>query len=215
MPELYIWDHNRERAFERACAILGDDRLREIVRGIAVHWYSGDYFENLELITKRFPEVRLIFTEGCVEHSSRNGGDRTAGAEQYAHAIIGDLNAGVDMILDWNLVLDEEGGPNHVGNFCDAPVMCDTETGTWRKNPSYDYIGHFSRYIHPGAERIGFARYSDRLETTAFINPDGGIAAVILNRSDEELTVILRLYGELCDLTLPPHSIITALPGRG
>jgi glucosylceramidase len=89
--------------------------------------------------------------------------------------------------------------------------MCDTDSGTWRKNLSFEYIGHFSRYIKTGARRIGIARYTDRLEATAFKNPDGAIAAVMLNRGDGALPVHIRVCGRICDIELPPHSIATAL----
>ena len=211
MPKLFIWDHNRERSYERATVVLGDDRVAGLASGVAVHWYSGDYFESLELLKKRFPDHRIIFSEGCVEYSNADKNNQTGNAEHYAHDIIGNLNAGLDTFIDWNLVLDKDGGPNHVGNNCDAPIMCDTDNGTWWKNLSYHYIGHFSKFIRPGAVRIGFSRYTELLETTAFINTDGEIGVVMLNRNDDELPVILRLENQICKIDLPSHSISTAL----
>ena len=69
-------------------------------------------------------------------------------AEMYAHDMIGNFHAGVSTFLDWNLLLDEQGGPNHVGNFCAAPVMLEPEEQDgYVKKLMYYYIGQFSRYI--------------------------------------------------------------------
>ncbi len=143
---LLIWDHNKDRAYERACETLCDDDMRRLVGGIAVHWYSGDHFEALQLIRDHFPEQILVFSEACVEYSRFAGQSQLLNAQMYAHDLIGNLNHGLNAFLDWNLLLDEKGGPNHVGNLCEAPIMFDTQRGKLIYNLSYDYIGHFSKY---------------------------------------------------------------------
>lgn len=201
-----IWDHNKERVFERACDVIDAD-TDALVQGVAFHWYSGDHFEAVRMTGERFPDKKLIFSEGCVEYSNFDAGDTLGHAQMYAHDIIGNLNAGMQLFLDWNILLDERGGPNHVGNFCSAPIMCHTGEDRVILNPSYDFIGHFSRNIQPGAVRIGCSTYTDRLEATAFENPNGSFAAVLLNRTEQELPVNLRLCGKLSGFTLPANSI--------
>lgn len=208
---LLIWDHNKERVLERACETLNDKEVREAVGGIAFHWYSGDHFENLEMTGQQFPGKRLVFTEGCVEHSVYGTDAELTGAIHYAHEYIGDLNAGADTLIDWNLLLDEKGGPNHVGNYCDAPMMYDTIRHQLQKKLSADYIGHFSRYIRPGAVRIGVSRYAADIEATAALNPDGSIAVVALNLSGEEKAFNLRLEDSYYPVTLPAGAIITCV----
>lgn len=112
--------------------------------------------------------------------------------------------------LDWNLILDEKGGPNHVQNFCDAPVMCDTSTGEIDVKLSYYYIGHFSRFIRPGAKRLLVSSFHKGLESTGFVNPDGSRGAVILNATDSDKTFELWADGKGCRIELEAHSIMTA-----
>merc|ERR550514_1203125 len=50
--------------------------------------------------------------------------------EGYAHDIMGDLNAGAAAWTDWNLLLDGKGGPNHLGNPCDAAMHTSQPVGT-------------------------------------------------------------------------------------
>ncbi len=207
--KLNIWDHNKERMYERAKAILDEETLG-MVDGVAFHWYSGDHFEAICLTHEAFPEKELIFTEGCVEYSRFNA-DQLKNAEMYAHDIMGNLNAGMTGFIDWNIFLDEKGGPNHVGNYCDAPIMVDTQTGELVVKLSYDYIGHFSKYIKPGAKRIGLSKYTSDLEVIAFKNPEGSLVLVALNRTDSKLPVMIRLNGELIEFELPERSIATAL----
>ena len=204
-----IWDHNKERAYERACEAMADPETEKLIGGVAVHWYSGDHFEALQMIRDRFPDKRIVFSEACVEYSLYREDNQLRNAQMYAHEIIGSLDHGMNIFLDWNLLLDEKGGPNHVGNYCDAPVMYDTRTGELRRNLSYDYIGHFSRYIRPGARRIGLSRFTDRLEATAAVNTDGSVTAVVLNRSGEDIPFFLRMGGRVWPVLQPGGSIGT------
>ena len=205
-----IWDHNKERMFDRSQTILADQAADTAVTGVAFHWYSGDHFEAIELTHLAHPDKLLLFTEGCVEYS-RFSNSQLFNAQMYAHDIIGNLNAGMHAFVDWNLVLNAQGGPNHVGNLCDAPVMCDVATGAVDVKLSYHYIGHFSRYLKPGAVRIGKTLYTAALEACAFQNPDGGLACVVLNRSAEAQPFTLRLKDQTCKLNAPAGSIQTVL----
>lgn len=206
---IYVWDHNKEEAYQRFKEVVADERTKKYVSGAAVHWYTGDHFEAAELIRKQYPDKEVFFTEGCVEYSRFADSGEVEKAEMYAHDIMGNLNAGVSASFDWNLFLDAEGGPNHVGNFCAAPVMCDPGEDTFEKRLSYYYIGHFSRYVEPGAVRVGMTRYSDAVEAAAFLNPGGERVLVLLNKSDKEVPVTVREAGYGMETVLTPHSIHT------
>lgn len=207
--KINIWDHNKERLYERAGATI-DAVTDKMIDGIAFHWYTGDHFEAIGLARDAFPGKELIFTEGCVEYS-RFDASQLYNAQMYAHDIIGNLNAGMTGFIDWNIMLDEKGGPNHVNNFCDAPIMVDTKNDSFEKKLSFDYIGHFSKYIEKAAKRIAFTKYTDKLEMTAFKNPDSSLVLVALNRTEGELPVSIRLEGKNVEFTVPGSTIATAL----
>ncbi|MDO5346073.1 MAG: glycoside hydrolase family 30 beta sandwich domain-containing protein [Lachnospiraceae bacterium] len=207
--EIYIWDHNKERVFERACGTI-DETTDQMITGVAFHWYSGDHFEALDYLKKRFPDKKMILSEACIEYSKYSAGDGLANARKYAHDMIGNLNHGMTAFYDWNLVLDEVGGPNHVGNYCDAPYLYDTKKKELMERNTLAYIRHFSHYIQPGAVWIGSSRYTDEIDVTAFENPDHTIQVVLLNRTEQEKKVFLRLEGEVAELTLPANGIMTA-----
>lgn len=208
---IFIWDHNKEAAFDRADTTLSDPETKALVEGVGVHWYTGDHFDALRLIREKYPDKRLFFTEGCVEYSRFADSGEVQKAEMYAHDMIGNLKAGVEAELDWNLLLDEKGGPNHVGNFCAAPIMCDTQTNTVEKRLSYYYIGHLSRHIKRGAKLIATTSYTDKVETAAFLNPDGERVVVLLNKTGEEVEATLRENGKGTAMTLPAHTIATVV----
>ncbi|MFC7373413.1 glycoside hydrolase family 30 beta sandwich domain-containing protein [Fictibacillus iocasae] len=207
--KIIIWDHNRDIAYERASTVLSDPDAARYVWGTGIHWYVSEEFENLTKIHEAFPDKHLIFTEGCIEGGVQLGAWHTG--ERYARNMIGDMNNYLEGWIDWNLVLNEQGGPNHVGNYCDAPIIVDTKTGEIHYNSSYYYIGHFSKYIKPGAVRIASGLTSDGLQTVSFQNEDGSIAAVVMNAGDtaEELSVVLG--GQAVKAVLPEHSITTFL----
>ncbi len=206
--DLYIWDHNKERALERTLEIV-DEQTRSMLKGVAFHWYTGEHFDTLRMIREIYPELKLAFTEGCVEYSRFDSGNRLAHARMYAQDIIGNLNAGMNFSIDWNLYLDQHGGPNHVSNFCDAPIHCNTETGELDYKLSYNYLKHFSKYIQPGSVRIGSSKYTERMEVTAFKNPDGSIACVFLNKGDKTLPLSVRFSGKVLSTELPGDAIAT------
>jgi len=208
--EVFIWDHNKERAYERACEII-DETTDHMVAGIAFHWYSGDHFEALSMIHDRFPDKKLILSEACIEYSKFASDAYLQNAQKYAHDMIGNMNHGMNGFYDWNILLDEEGGPNHVGNFCDAPFLFDTKKKELVRRNTADYLWHFTHFIRPGAVRIGMTNYSDELEAVAFRNPDSQIVAVLLNRTGHEIKVNVRLEDKMAAIAVAPESIGTAV----
>lgn len=208
---IYVWDHNKEEAYRRFQEIMTDERTGKYVSGAAVHWYTGDHFEAAELIRKQYPDKEVFFTEGCVEYSRFADSGEVEKAEMYAHDIMGNLNAGISASFDWNLFLDAEGGPNHVGNFCNAPVMCDTTTDEVEYKPMFYAIGQFSRYIRPGAVRIGCSAFSPEVEVTAAQNPDGSVAVVILYTGKGRKMIHLRVEGKITRVVVPENSVSTVI----
>ena len=208
---VFIWDHNKEEVYSRAKTIFKNWKARECVDGIAVHWYTGDHFEAIEAVKRMYPEKKVFFTEGCVEYSRFADSGEVQKAEMYAHDMLGNLNAGIEAFFDWNLLLDEKGGPNHVGNFCAAPMMCNPKENTLEKRLSYYYIGHFSRYIKRGARQVMSSRYTDKVETAAFVNPDGERVVVILNKTDAPVEITLREDGIGSSMVIEAHTIMTCI----
>lgn len=202
---IYLWDHNKERVFEWAETII-DTETTSMIRGMAFHWYSGDHFEALRMIREKYPDKQLLLSEACIEYSKFSADDYLNNAQKYAHDMMGNLNEGMNTFLDWNLILNEEGGPNHVGNFCDAPYLFDRDSKELKESNILGYLWHFTHFLEPGVVRIGVSRYTDKLEVTAF-EKDDKIIFVILNRTDEELTAHICL-GEYCtEITVQPKSI--------
>jgi len=208
--KVLIWDHNKERILERAMDTLADPEVRKFVWGVAFHWYSGDHFEAVELTHQLFPEKALMMSEGCMEKRIY-AQEAWSHGEHYAHDIIGNLNSHMSGYFDWNMLLDERGGPNHVNNFCSAPIMADTINDKVHLNASYYYIGHFSKYIPPGSKRIGYSKYNKSLEVTAFQTPEGKTVVVMMNPTDQHLEVNLRQRDDILPLIINAHSIITVL----
>ncbi|MHC5096700.1 MAG: glycoside hydrolase family 30 protein [Planctomycetota bacterium] len=205
--KIIVWDHNKDLIYERAEPILSDPEAAKYVWGVGFHWYSGDEFENLAKVHDAFPTTNLLFTEGCQEGGVRLGAWDLG--ERYAHDIIGDLNNWTVGWVDWNMVLDERGGPNHVDNLCDAPVIADTTRNDVYYQNSFYYLGHFSKYIRPGAVRVGSSATNEALEVTAFKNPDNSIAVVVMNRTDEAINFNLKANGKTAVSSSPAHSIMT------
>ena len=208
--KILAWDHNKEILVQRARETLSVTGAAEAVSGFAVHWYTGDHFDALRIARDLWPDKELWFSEGCVEYSRFDGMTPLQKAEMYAHDILGNLNDGISGSIDWNLLLDAKGGPNHVGNFCEAPVMLTEDSANFTVQSEYYYIGQFSRFIRPGAVRLGSSVWTEDVEVTAFENRDGGRTAVVLNRTEKEAAVsITEDVQEAWNFVMAPHSIAT------
>lgn len=206
--KIIVWDHNREVAFDRGDVVYSDPEASKYVWGVGLHWYSGDHFEQLQQLTEAYPEKNIIFTEGCWEGGVKLGQwDR---GERYAHHMIGDFNHHASAWCDWNMILDHTGGPNHVDNLCDAPVIINTESKEVHYQSSFYYIGHFSKFIRPGARRLGMSYNGGPLEATVWENTDGSVALVVLNTSEksENFRFIFGVKGGM-ETSIPARAIQT------
>ncbi len=206
---IVIWDHNRDHLFERAKAVYDDPEAAKYVWGAGFHWYDGDHFENLQLTHDVWPEKQLLFTEGCQEGGTHD--QSWALGERYGRSMINDFNRWTTGWLDWNLLLDETGGPNHVNNLCSAPILVDTQSGELKYQNSYYYIGHFSRFITPGSRRLAISSSRDGVLTTAYLRPDGKVATVVLNLDDTAYTCDLKGDLKGTNVEIPAHAILTIL----
>jgi len=212
--KIIAWDHNRDLMYQRATTILGDRDAAKYIWGIGFHWYESwaggePMFNNVRRVHESFPDKSLLFTEATHGPFDMAKVRDWKWGEEYARAIIHDFNNGTVGWTDWNILLDETGGPNHVQNFCYAPVIADMRSGDLIYMNSFYYLGHFSKFIRPGARRIECSPSRSALEATAFTNPDGKTAVVVLNCTEKEVPYYLWIAGKAAEVKSLPHSIQT------
>jgi glucosylceramidase len=207
--KILIWDHNRDIMVERASTVLEDQDAAKYVWGTAFHWYGKESFENVGKVHDLFPSKGLLFTEGCQEGGVHWDSWKTG--ERYARNMIGDLNNWCEGYIDWNLFLDNTGGPNHVNNLCDAPIIVDIFPQKLVRQSSYYYIGHFSKYIRPNAKRVNVNNNLSNLKTTAFLNEDSTLAFVVLNEEDKKQRFSFEYKNKKYELTINNNSIMTII----
>jgi len=191
--KIVVWDHNRDLISERANTIFEDPEASKYAWGIGFHWYETwtgglPKYDNLKNINESFPSKKMLFTEGCQESFATERLQFWPNAERYGNSMINDFNSGVVGWTDWNILLDERGGPNHVQNFCFAPIHANTKTGELIYTPTYYYIGHFSKFIKPGALRVSTTTSRTAIESTSFQNINGKIVTVVMNKTALKIT---------------------------
>lgn len=217
------YDQNRGEELEKWANVMYKDKASsKYFDGMAVHWYAStyDFFPaSLHHTHQLAPQKHLINTEACVDaevpkwkddnwywskEATDWGWDWASEKEKYLHPkyvpvfryagdIIGCLNNYVDGWIDWNMVLDKQGGPNWFKNWCIAPVIVDPEKDEVYFTPLYYTMAQFSKFIRPGAVRIGFENPDNELMVTAAQNPDGSIAVVIFNPGEKEKSFSISL----------------------
>lgn len=208
--------------------------------GTAIHWYEStyDYFPDaLDYAHYKAPNKHLIQTEACIDaevpvwqndqwywqpNATDWGYDWAPDHEKYLHPkyvpvyryaedIIGGLNHWVEGWIDWNMVLDKQGGPNWFKNWCIAPIIVDPEKDEVYFTPLYHVMAHFSRFIRPGAHRIGFSNINSTLVATAVENPDKSIILILLNKDKNAKNIALHLNGFSQVLTINQESLQTII----
>ncbi len=212
--KIIVWDHNRDLINHRVQTIMSDKKAAKYVWGVGFHWYETwtggqPMFDNLGRVHEDYPDLNLILTEGCNEKFDAAKYQYWPNAERYGRSMINDFNQGTVAWTDWNILLDQNGGPNHVGNFCFSPVHADTRTGELVYTPSYYYIGHFSKFIRPGAKRVGTASSRSHLLSTTFRNPDGQFVTVVMNHTDQPIAYKLYVGEHAVAQEIPAHGMQT------
>lgn len=238
------YDQNREHLKEWVDSQFKNEETSKYFDGTAIHWYASTFevfAEELQYAHNKAPGKLLIQSEACVDaeipkwqddqwYWSKKATDwgwdwapekdkhlhpKYAPVNRYARDIIGCLNNWVDGWVDWNMVLDTKGGPNWFKNWCVAPVIVDPEKDEVYLTPLYYTMAHFSKFIRPGAKRIGFENSDESLMVTAAKNKDGSIAIVVFNEGDISKTFTLSLNEETTDISINEKAIQTILiPGQ-
>ena len=212
--KIIVWDHNRDLIYQRANTILSDPEAAKYAWGVGFHWYedwSGgtQVFDNVGRVHESFPDKNLLFTEGCNGPFRMDSIHNWSLGERYGRTMIEDLDHGSVGWTDWNILLDETGGPNHVQNFCFSPVHAITQTGQLIYTNAFYYIGQFSKFIRPGARRVASAPSRSPLLTTAWLNEDGKLAVVVMNQSGKRIPYKLWIGGKSAAVNILPHAIQT------
>lgn len=232
------YDQNRDELKEWATVMYQDEESSKYFDGIAVHWYASTvkwFGEVLEEVHNMAPEKFLIETEGCVDAQPPAWKDdewywRNVGTDwgwtwapeekkadhpkyvpvyRYARDMIGCLNNWVDGWVDWNMVLDKQGGPNWKENWCVAPVIVDPATDEVYYTPLYYTMKQFSRYIRPGATRIGFKNPDKDLMVTAVENTDGSVVVIVLNMGNESKEFNLQMEDQASPILIQGKALQT------
>lgn len=138
---------------------------------------------------------------------------RYSPVHRYAADLVEGLNHGFSAWIDWNIVLDRRGGPNHVNNFCAAPIMVDTNTGEAHITPLYYVLAHFSRYLQPGDRMVQVsispqAPGQDDLRATAALRKDGRHLIVIAyNAAPRAVTYSIQVGAFRAPVVIPGQAL--------
>lgn len=239
--KILAYDQNRGHELETwAKAIYKDKNSSKYIDGMAIHWYGSTFNwfpESLQLTHKLAPNNHIINSEACVDaevpkwqddkwYWSKEATDwgytwapdedkhhhpKYVPVYRYARNIIGSLNNHVDGWIDWNMVLDKQGGPNWFKNWCVAPVIVDPDKDEVYFTPLYYTLAHFSKFIRPNAKRIGFSSSNKDIMVTAAKNPDGSVAVILLNMTESPKSINIDLEGKYTTIQISAQAVQTVL----
>jgi glucosylceramidase len=234
------YDQNRAGIKEWVDVMYKEEKSSKYYDGLAIHWYEStyDYFpKELQYAHEKSTNKYLIQTEACVDSEIPHWNDdawywkkeatdwgwdwasekdkplhpKYAPVNRYAADIIGCLNNWVDGWVDWNMVLDTQGGPNWFKNWCIAPVIVDPEKDEVYFTPLYYTMAHFSKFMRPGAVKIGCTIDNNDLMATAVKNSDGTIAVVVFNPTAEKQSLEIKLSKKIEIISIDAKALLTVV----
>ena len=234
------YDQNRAGLKEWVDQMYKNEITSKYFAGTAIHWYESTYdvfSESLQYAHKKNPKKHLIETEGCIDsevpkwqndawywqkEATDWGWDWANDKEKYLHPkyapvnryamdIIGCLNNHVDGWVDWNMVLDKQGGPNWFKNWCIAPVIVDPKTDEVYFTPLYYVMAHFSKFIRPGAIKIACEINHNEVVSTAVKNSDGSIVIALFNPTNEAYNIDLKINNNSQLISISPKALQTII----
>lgn len=205
--KVLVWDHNKDNLYDVATKLIKKNKK---IAGIAYHWYTGTHATNLEYVYQKYPKALFMHTEGCCGFSKYNEKDWVKDAELLLIDLIEDLKHGMNAYIDWNLLLDFNGGPNHKQNYCKSPIILNENGNDFYLTPIYYYFGHISKYIKPGSVILPVDIYRPDLLGVGFLyNNKQGL--VLLNPNGYSIEINIINGNQIINDTMLPHTIGTYL----
>ena len=199
--KVLLWDHNKDDLFNIVDELYQENSK---IAGIGFHYYTGHCFNEIKKIREKYPNLLLINTEMCSGYSPYNEKRWIKDAEYYLNDIIGDMNSGINAYLDWNILLDELGGPTYKNN----PVKSGSirVNDNYIKSPIYYYLYHISHFVNNSM--IIETNNNTNLKVVSMKNKNK-VIVVIMNKTNNDIEYkILFNKNNIFD-SINKHSIIT------
>ena len=217
--------NTRARAFKYWPVILDDPQARKYAAAILYHGYDYKDYDKIAALHKRYPDLPLWMTEVCHAYEAGTPKSMVLPNRDYADGdfwgtqIFKDLEAGASAWIYWNMILDEKGGPWLISPVHGDPdpnvqhpvVIVDQQKKETTYTGLYYYLAHFSKFVRPGAVRVGTAGAVNGVRCLAFQSKDGGMVAEVMNSRKQASAVQLNWHGQTASLNLPALSITTCL----
>ena len=200
--KVLLWDHNKDNLYN----IVNDLYIKDDkVEGIAFHYYTGNHFNEIKKIREKYKNLFLVNSEMCCAYSPYNEKNWITSAEYYLNDIIGDMNCGVNAYLDWNILLDENGGPTYIKNYVKSASI--RKDDNYIKSPIYYYLYHISHFIN-NRSIILENKNNTNLKVVS-IKCNKKIIVVIMNKTKEDIEYKLLVNNNNIIDKINRHSIIT------
>ncbi|SEB07469.1 carbohydrate-binding protein [Leifsonia sp. 21MFCrub1.1] len=211
------YEHNRD-TWTFPVDMLNNAGTLPYVSGIDFHPYECDFGQtycdtaNLGLFNQAKPGYSTWMSEHTdlgIPNASDYPGDERWGGE-----IVDEILAGEGGYIYWNMVLDQTGGPfSSLSDAQEPLVIVDTSgsTATVSYMPKFYELAQFSKFVRPGAYRIGASggANGDGIKSVAFKNPDGSEALVVVNTTGSAKTVKVGEAGSTFSRSVAAHSTNT------
>ena len=200
--KLLLWDHNKDNLYNIINELYEEN---DKIAGFAFHNYTGSHFNELRKLREKYPDKLLINSEMCCAKGTYDEKIWLYSAEYYLNDIIGDMNSGVNAYLDWNVLLDEKGGPGHSKNYVKSPSI--RVGDNYIKSPIYYYLYHVSHFIDK--ESIILENKNNTNLKVVALKNNNNMVLVIMNKTKQDIEYNLKIHNKEVSDIIHCHTVIT------
>lgn len=210
-PKLLLWDHNKKNLTKTADKLFNGTYVTkyghdEAVAGLCYHWYNGTYPDEMWQVRQKYPDIMMLSSEMCVGFSPYDPADWATAANPYYYEIMSDINTGASAWLDWNMLLNWQGGPSYCKNYVKSPVILNESGDDFILTPIYDALKKLNQ-LFPAGSRVIRCEYDSKDFAVVARKTTSGYEAVVANVSSNDQTVELKLGQNRQTIALKPLEI--------
>ena len=206
--QILLWDHNKRNLSKVADKLLGKNYRREDkIAGICYHWYSGTFPNQMWKVRQKYPDILMISSEMCCHFTPYNEEEWQNDAKLYLYELFNDINSGTNAFIDWNMLLNWQGGPNHKRNYTKSPVILNEKGDDFILTPIYYALKKFAKLFPAGSEIVR-CEYNSKDIAAITKKTKAGYTVIIANLTNKDQEITLKLGRQTKKLTLEKSKII-------
>lgn len=211
--QILLWDHNKNKLSKVADKLFSGKYVTKYgcndkVAGLCFHWYDGVFPGEMWKVRQKYPEILMLSSEMSCGFSPYDKEAWKNDAKLYCRELFADVNAGVSAFIDWNMLLDFQGGPSYCNNYLKSPVILNEEGDDFILTPIYDVLKKFAELFPVGSKVVRLEYESDDIVAVGR-KVGAHFEVVVANVSSQDQEVVIKLGNKVKNCTVGEFEMVS------